>query len=177
MRPISFQIEKAIPGSLARAGILRTAHGDIQTPAFIAVATKATVKGVSSQRFGELGVQGVIANTYHLYLTPGEKTVEKAGGVHKFMHWEGPVMTDSGGFQVFSLGVGFGKKISKFLPSDAESGSLPAGHNGDGREPDSASPAVFDEELATSHGKLAIIDEDGVSFTLASRRLVPPLYA
>ena len=141
---------------------MRTAHGDIQTPAFIAVATKATVKGISSQRFPELGVQGIIANTYHLYLTPGEKVVEKAGGVHKFMHWQGPIMTDSGGFQVFSLGVGFGKKISKF--AGAESGSLPAGLPRDGQEPDSA-PAVYDEELATSHGKLAIIDEDGVSFT------------
>ncbi|HVV14946.1 MAG TPA: tRNA guanosine(34) transglycosylase Tgt [Candidatus Paceibacterota bacterium] len=150
MRPISFTIEKELPGSLARAGILKTAHGELKTPAFIAVATKATVKGISSQSFRELGVQGVIANTYHLYLNPGEKTVEKAGGVNKFMQWNGPSMTDSGGFQVFSLGVGFGKKLSKFLPEQAS--------------PEEG-VAVFDEELATSHGKLAVIDEDGVSFT------------
>ena len=167
MRPISFTIEKELPGSLARAGILRTAHGDIQTPAFIAVATKATIKGVSSQRFPELGVQGIIANTYHLYLTPGEKTVEKAGGVHKFMHWGRPIMTDSGGFQVFSLGVGFGKKISKFLPTGAEGGGadFAASPRSPAAEKSVPPPSVWDEELATSHGKLAIIDEDGVSFT------------
>ncbi|MBC7836424.1 tRNA guanosine(34) transglycosylase Tgt [Acetobacteraceae bacterium] len=150
MRPISFQIEKEFPGTLARAGILKTPHGDIQTPAFISVATKATIKGVSSEQFSDLGVQGIIANTYHLYLVPGEKIVEKAGGVGKFMHFDGPVMTDSGGFQVFSLGAGFGKKLSKFLP-----------------EQESAEDAVsiWSEEVASQHGKLAIVDEEGVSFT------------
>lgn len=166
MRPIEFSIEKQFPGSLLRAGILKTPHGIIETPAFMSVATKATVKGISAITLKQLGVQGIIANTYHLYLTPGEGVVEKAGGVGKFMHWDGPTMTDSGGFQVFSLGVGFGKKISKFSVAGAESGSLPVSQQGDGREPDSApAPVVWDEELATSHGKLAIIDEEGVSFT------------
>jgi queuine tRNA-ribosyltransferase len=133
-----------------RAGVLTTAHGSINTPAFTAVATKATAKGVPTEFFKDLGIQGIISNTYHLYLSPGENIVEKAGGIHKFMNWSGPIMTDSGGFQVFSLGVGFGKKLSKFLPEQAS--------------PEEA-VTVFDEELATSHGKLAIIDEEGVSFT------------
>lgn len=150
MRPIKLTIEKELPHTLARAGVLSTPHGDIKTPAFVAVGTKADVKGIDSTQFPELGVQTIIANTYHLYLSPGERLIEKAGGIHKFMGFNGPIMTDSGGFQVFSLGEGFGKKLSKFLPEEAA------------RE---AGIAVFDEELATSHGKLAIVDEDGVSFT------------
>jgi queuine tRNA-ribosyltransferase len=130
----------------------------------MAVATKATVKGISSLALDEqVGAQGVIANTYHLYLSPGEKIVEKAGGVGKFMHWDKPTMTDSGGFQVFSLGVGFGKKLSKFMPEQNPTKER------DERDTNSllqdSAPAVWDEDLATSHGKLAIIDEDGVSFT------------
>lgn len=150
MRPISLTIEKELPGSLARAGILKTPHGEIKTPAFVAVATKANVKGISPERLPDIGVQTIIANTYHLYLSPGEKLVEKAGGVGTFMNFRGPTMTDSGGFQVFSLGVGFGKKLSKFLPEEAS--------------PEEAI-SVWNEELATEHGKLAIVDEEGVSFT------------
>lgn len=150
MRPISLHIEKEMPGSLARAGVLRTLHGDIKTPAFVAVGTKADVKGIKTSEFGELGIQTIIANTYHLYLSPGPDLIARAGGIHKFMGFEGPIMTDSGGFQVFSLGEGFGKKLSKFLPEEAA------------RE---AGVAVYDEDLATSHGKLAVVDEDGVSFT------------
>jgi queuine tRNA-ribosyltransferase len=162
MRPISFSIEKQLPGSLARAGVLSTPHGEIKTPAFIAVATKATAKGVPIESFSDIGIQGIIANTYHLYLNPGENLINKAGGIHKFMNWNGPIMTDSGGFQVFSLGVGFGKKISKFLPQEQPAKGR------DERDPNSLlqdAPAVYDEDLATSHGKLAIIDEEGVSFT------------
>jgi queuine tRNA-ribosyltransferase len=80
MRPISFKIEKTA-GSLARAGVLTTPHGEIKTPAFTAVATKADVKGISADLLPQLGVQTIIANTYHLYLSPGESLVEKAGGV------------------------------------------------------------------------------------------------
>src|SRR3989338_8768502 len=116
MRPISFEITKSA-GSLFGACVLYTPHGAIETPAFVAVANKANVKGVPSTAFQALGVQGIIANTYHLYLS-GLEAIEKAGGVGKFMAFSGPTMTDSGGFQVFSLGVGFGKKISKFLPEE-----------------------------------------------------------
>ena len=140
-RPVTFSIEKQLPGSLARAGVIHTPHGDIQTPAYTAVGTKASIRGLTVQTVRELGVQTLIANTYHLYLTPGEKIVEQGGGVSKFMGWNGPTMTDSGGFQVFSLGAGFGKKLSKFMPADAS--------------PEDAE-TVFDEDLATSHGKLAI---------------------
>ena len=156
MRPIKLTIEKELPGTLARAGTLATPHGDIKTPAFVAVGTKADVKGIDSTEFPMLGIQTIITNTYHLYLSPGEKLIEKAGGIHKFMNFNGPIMTDSGGFQVFSLGEGYGLKLSKigeFGRPDSESGL--------GKK----LPAIFDEELATSHGKLAIVDEDGVSFT------------
>lgn len=164
MRPISFTVEKN-SGSLARAGVLHTPHGDIQTPAFVAVATKADIKGVDVSKFKDLGIQTIIANTYHLYLS-GLEAVEKAGGVGKFMGFSGPTMTDSGGFQVFSLGEGFGKKVSKFLLPEVESsleGSRAPVHLS---PPENLSaPAVYDEELASSHGKLAIVDEEGVSFT------------
>ncbi len=149
MRPVQFEIEKEGPGA-ARAGFLRTPHGTIKTPAFTAVGTKATVKGLTPQMLADTGLQVLIANTYHLYLQPGIDIVEKAGGVGKFMNWQGPTMTDSGGFQVFSLGEGFGKKVSKFTQ---EMASVEEG------------VAVFNDELATSHGKLAIIDDEGVSFT------------
>ncbi len=150
-RPISFDIEKQADGTLARAGVIHTPHGDIQTPAFMAVATKATTKGLGSFMYEDMGIQGLIANAYHLYLSPGEKLVEQAGGVGKFMSWKGPTMTDSGGFQVFSLGEGLGKKVSKISVEDVP------------KEDDGVS--VYNEEFATEHGKLAIVDEEGVTFT------------
>ncbi|HEY5383286.1 MAG TPA: tRNA guanosine(34) transglycosylase Tgt [Candidatus Paceibacterota bacterium] len=166
MRPISFSIAKKLPNSSARAGVLSTPHGSIMTPAFVAVGTKADVKGIDSTQFGALGVQTIIANTYHLYLSPGEKLIEKAGGIHQFMGWSGPVMTDSGGFQVFSLGEGFGKKISKFSKPEPEEEFPPAHLGSSQREPSGIPlPVMYDEDLATSHGKLAIIDDDGVTFT------------
>lgn len=151
-RPVNFTIEKLGQG-LARAGVISTPHGDIRTPAFIAVGTKATVKGIAPERFDELGIQSLIANTYHLFLTPGEQLIEKAGGLHAFMGWDGPLMTDSGGFQVFSLGEGMDKKVSKFTVPDESVEKLGTGVR------------RYDEDLATSHGKLAIVDDEGVSFT------------
>lgn len=181
MRPISFQIEKSTrrhggkdAGSLARAGVLRTLHGDIQTPAFVAVGTKADVKGIQPAQFSELGVQTLIANTYHLYLSPGSELIERAGGLHKFMGFDGPIMTDSGGFQVFSLGEGFGlpgqgKKVSKFIKQELseQNGLADPGLAGEEiRGPfERKVLATYDEDLATSHGKLAIVDDDGVTFT------------
>ena len=87
----------------ARAGLLRTAHGDVPTPAFMPVGTKATLKGIHPDRFRELGASIVLANTYHLFFRPGPETIEELGGLHRFMGWDGPILTDSGGFQVFSL--------------------------------------------------------------------------
>jgi len=87
----------------ARVGLLRTAHGDVETPVFMPVGTKATVKSVDPDELRALGVQVVLANTYHLHFRPGADVVAEAGGLHRFMGWDGPILTDSGGFQVFSL--------------------------------------------------------------------------
>src|SRR5689334_9355603 len=87
----------------ARAGRLHTAHGVIETPVFMPVGTKATVKGMLPEELSDLGAQVVLGNTYHLHLRPGEETIQKLGGLHKFMNWHKPILTDSGGFQVFSL--------------------------------------------------------------------------
>jgi queuine tRNA-ribosyltransferase len=87
----------------ARSGVLETAHGKIETPVFMAVGTRATVKAMTPDELIECGCQVVLGNTYHLHLRPGEKTVAKLGGLHKFMNWNRPILTDSGGFQVFSL--------------------------------------------------------------------------
>ena len=102
-KPIRFSIEKKMPGALGRAGTITTPHGEIRTPAFVTVGTKATVKALTPEMVRDLGAQVVLANTYHLYLEPGERIVRDAGGIHKFMNWSGPTMTDSGGFQVMSL--------------------------------------------------------------------------
>lgn len=113
VKPISFEIKEKIPNALGRAGILHTPHGDIETPAFVAVGTKATVKALTPEHIHDAGVQVVLANTYHLYLQPGDELIRDAGGLGTFMNWKGPTMTDSGGFQVFSLGAAYGKELSK----------------------------------------------------------------
>jgi len=99
----------------ARAGVIKTPHGDIETPAFLPVGTKGTVKSLTPEQLREIGVEAVLANTYHLHLQPGENVIAKHGGIAKFMNWDKPTMTDSGGFQVFSLGVGLEKPGVKFL--------------------------------------------------------------
>ncbi|HEX8993786.1 MAG TPA: tRNA guanosine(34) transglycosylase Tgt [Candidatus Paceibacterota bacterium] len=150
----SFSITDRPKGSAARAGIIHTPHGDIQTPAFSPVGTKANVKGVLPEQLRKVGAQVVLANTYHLYLQPGVDLVKNSGGVSEFMNWHGPTITDSGGFQVFSLGAAFNRKISKFLKEDeAEGGEL------------EHAPVIFDKEVQSQHGQLAIIDDDGVTFT------------
>lgn len=166
MSALSFDIEKR-GSDAARAGIITTPHGEISTPAFVPVGTKADVKGVMPSQLAAVGAQVVLANTYHLYLQPGENLVRDAGGLAQFMNWgslspgaraewEGkPTMTDSGGFQVFSLGAAFGKTISKFTAAGAS----------DAAETRKEGLAVFDADLASSHGQLAVIDEEGVTFT------------
>jgi queuine tRNA-ribosyltransferase len=94
------------PGSQARAGVLHTAHGDVRTPAFVPLATKATVKGLEPRDVVELGYDMVLGNTFHLFLDPGHERIRRFGGLHRFMRWDGPIITDSGGFQVFSMGHG-----------------------------------------------------------------------
>ena len=99
----SFELQKTDPETGARAGILHTPHGDIETPVYMPVGTQATVKGMLPDRLKEIGSQIILSNTYHLYMRPGDELIARAGGLHKFMNWDRPSLTDSGGFQVFSL--------------------------------------------------------------------------
>ena len=102
-KPVTFEITHICRQSGARTGILHTPHGDVETPMFMPVGTQATVKFLSPEELYDLGAGVVLANTYHLWLMPGEQIVARAGGVHRFMNYRGPMLTDSGGFQVFSL--------------------------------------------------------------------------
>ena len=157
----SFEItKKSNEAPLARAGIIHTPHGDIETPAFITVGTKATVKALTSEQVRDaVGAQAVLANTYHLYLEPGDEIVARHGGFPKMMRWEkegkpAPSFTDSGGFQVFSLGQALGHGVSKIATSQEIS------------EYESALSKRQEVEDAneSKHEKLATIDEDGVTF-------------
>ena len=143
---MNFKIEKKLKGSLGRVGVLETAHGVIHTPAFVAVGTKATIKSLNPEQVQDAGTEVVLGNTYHLYLQPGDEIVRGAGGIGKFMNWHGPTMTDSGGFQVFSLGAAYGKDISKITKIT---------------DPSLLIPERFDDSDAP---RLAKIGQDGVSF-------------
>lgn len=115
MKP-KFEVTKKL--GKARAGIIRTPHGDVLTPAFFPVGTKGTLKSMTGAQIREIGPQAVLGNTYHLMLQPGPDIVAKMGGLAKMMDWSGPTFTDSGGFQVFSLGIGLEKPGVKFLKED-----------------------------------------------------------
>lgn len=147
MKDFNFKIEKKLPNSLGRVGIISTPHGDILTPSFVVVGTKATIKATTTEELEDIGVQVTLANTYHLYLQPGDEIVRDAGGLHKFMNWHHPMMTDSGGFQVFSLGVAYGKEIGKVVSITDPSLLIP-------------------ERSSVLDGvpRLATIGNDGVSF-------------
>ena len=136
-----FTVEADMPGDRGRSGIIHTPHGDIRTPAFIAVGTKGSVKAVLPETMAELGAQAVLANAYHLYLQPGPDVVEEAGGLGAFMNWPGPTFTDSGGFQIMSLGAGLGKVLME--------------------DPDRVQA---DGLVAKGKQKLAHVDDDGVTF-------------
>jgi queuine tRNA-ribosyltransferase len=101
-----FTIEARDAASRGRAGVLHTAHGDVRTPAFVPLATKGTVKGLEPRDVAALGYDMVLGNTFHLFLEPGAELIDAFGGLHEFMRWDGPIITDSGGFQVFSMGHG-----------------------------------------------------------------------
>ncbi len=135
----SFAVQ-AHHGGRARAGEIRTPHGSISTPAFIPVGTKATVKAVLPESMRDLGAQAILANAYHLYLQPGADIVAEAGGLGAFMNWPGPTFTDSGGFQVMSLGAGFKKVLA-----------MDSGHRDD-------------DVIAEGKERLARVDDDGVTF-------------
>lgn len=137
-RALEFNITHRLTGTQARAGIITTPHGRIETPAFIPVGTSATLKSLTPEQLEATGAQAVLANAYHLFLRPGHEVIDEAGGLHTFMHWDKPTFTDSGGFQVMSLGVGFKKVIDM---------------TGDG-----------DDDVTKKKDKLAWIDDDGVMF-------------
>ncbi len=150
-KPIEFKIIKEHTNGRARVGEIHTAHGIIKTPAFIPVGTKATVKSLTPEQIESLGAQAILANTYHLYLEPGEHIVQKSGGLQKFMHWDKPTFTDSGGFQVFSLGAAFGYSISKITKGNEDEIMLPFEQE------------VVEGKKRSNAGK-ARIDENGVTF-------------
>jgi queuine tRNA-ribosyltransferase len=137
----SFTVEQRLDNGLGRTGTMQTPHGVIRTPAFTPVGTKATVKAVLPGMMRELGAQVILANAYHLYLQPGADIVAEAGGLAAFMGWSGPTMTDSGGFQVLSLGVGF----KKILAMEART-------------------VRSDDVIAEGKDRLAHVDDDGVTF-------------
>lgn len=139
MADFSFKVGTELgQGTLARSGVISTPHGRIKTPAFVVVGTKATVKAMTPEMVAGVGAQAVLANAYHLYLQPGHRLVEKAGGLGAFMNWPGPTFTDSGGFQILSLGSGYKKVIN-----------MQGGES---------------EEVAVSGERKAFIDDDGVTF-------------
>jgi queuine tRNA-ribosyltransferase len=137
----TFQIEDRLDGSLGRTGIIHTPHGDILTPAFIVVGTKANVKAMVPEQVAAAHGQAVLANAYHLYLQPGHHLIEQAGGLGSFMNWPGPTFTDSGGFQVLSLGSGYKKVLAMEV-------------NG----------LSIDDIIAPKKARQAFIDDDGVNF-------------
>lgn len=141
MNGFSFKVlHRLSEGSLARTGVIKTPHGDIQTPAFIVVGTKASVKALTPEMVHDANAQAILANAYHLYLQPGTKIVEKAGGLGKFMNWPGPTFTDSGGFQILSLGSGYKKVLAMGVEIDE------------------------DQAIAKSVDRRAFVDENGVNF-------------
>ena len=141
MSSFTFKVNNELGGSLGRSGEISTPHGVIQTPAFIPVGTKATVKSVLPESMKDLGAQALLANAYHLYLQPGPELVDEAEGLGSFMNWPGPTFTDSGGFQVLSLGVGFKKVIAMDTQTFRS-----------------------DEVIADNKERLAHVDDDGVTF-------------
>lgn len=136
-----FTLGSELPGALGRTGTITTPHGDIRTPAFIPVGTRAAVKAVLPEQMADLGAQALLANAYHLYLQPGADIVDEAGGLGSFMNWPGPTFTDSGGFQVLSLGAGFQKTLSM-----------------------TSTGVEADDVIAEGKNRLATVDDDGVTF-------------
>ena len=183
---MSFEIvDRLGSGALGRTGVIHTPHGDIRTPAFIPVGTKATVKAVLPESVRALGAQAVLANAYHLYLQPGSEILDAAGGLAAFMNWPGPTFTDSGGFQVMSLGSGIKKVLSEEFSGKAlASGSMNDSAQRDGRSgqggrvpvstsrdgvglSDAGAPAAPESSVTPPkrhNGSLTKVDDDGVWF-------------
>jgi queuine tRNA-ribosyltransferase len=163
---LKFTVEKELANGRGRVGKIETAHGAIETPAFIVVGTKATVKSLTPEQVSALGAEAVLANTYHLYLEPGDELIKKSGGLNKVMNWKGPTFTDSGGFQAFSLGAAFNNKVGKVSVGREEVGSegLSEAAKAAEREGDLSRGQPVPEESTSSHVAMAKVDEDGVTF-------------
>ncbi|MEK0279638.1 tRNA guanosine(34) transglycosylase Tgt [Bifidobacterium mongoliense] len=150
-RAFSFETTTQLPPSAqgkgrdgtryGRSGIIHTPHGDIRTPAFVPVATQAAIKGVLPEQMKELGAQCLLSNAFHLFERPGEAVIDEAGGLGRFMNWDGPTFTDSGGFQVLSLGAGFKKTLAMDVKG-----------------------MKSDDVIAKGKERMAFVDEDGVTF-------------
>lgn len=136
-----FETGTRLEGKHGRTGVIHTPHGDIHTPAFVPVATQAAMKGVLPESMTDLGAQCTLANAFHLFERPGEDVLDAAGGLGEFMNWDKPTFTDSGGFQVMSLGAGFKKTLAMDLET-----------------------AKSDKAVASGKERLAFVDEDGVTF-------------
>lgn len=147
MRTLAFDVVARDSSSWARAGILHTPHGDVETPVFMPVGTQATVKTLTPDDLREVGAQIILGNTYHLYLRPGADVIASMGGLHHFMAWCGPILTDSGGFQVFSLGAAIRDGVGKIADIF----------------PDEDRYLRGERTLGTGE-VLCTIDEDGVEF-------------
>ena len=152
-----FEIKKRDTQTKARLGVLTTAHGAVHTPAFLPIGTRGVVKAVTSEELKFWGAEMVLCNTYHLWLRPGDLLVRKSGGLHKFMAWDGPIFTDSGGYQVFSMG----EKLSGFPPARGVGGEEEGVRESDGATP-SQSPPTFDQ--GRSRGRNVVVSSHGVEF-------------
>jgi queuine tRNA-ribosyltransferase len=137
---VTFHVGRRLEGTPGRTGTITTPHGQIRTPAYVPVGTQAAVKAALPEAIAATGAQAVLANAYHQYLRPGADLVDEAGGLGAFMNWPGPTFTDSGGFQVLSLGAGFKKVLSMDADTDAATVKAPRGQ------------------------RLALVDDDGVTF-------------
>lgn len=159
MGEFNFEIEKrSEEAKMARAGKIKTPHGEILTPCFVPVGTKATIKGVQTTLIRNIGADSVLANTYHLYLQPGSGVVKEAGGVAKFMNWTGPTWTDSGGFQVLSLGAAFNSGVTKIATDEQIANAKQKEviiENKDGTKT---------SVVKSTSEQMAKVDEDGVTF-------------
>ena len=139
-----FEVLHTDSGSGARRGVLTTSRGKVETPAFCPVGTAGAVKGISPRQLEETGAEIILANIYHLLLRPGVDAVEKLGGLHKFMAWDKPILTDSGGYQIFSLG--WNLKRSKARPGAPPRGKEPEGR---GSRADPAAPCNHQQRRHT----------------------------
>jgi queuine tRNA-ribosyltransferase len=156
-----FTVRTRSSGSLARTGTLHLAHGDVRTPAFVPLATKGAVKALEPREVAALGYELILGNTFHLMLAPGPETVRDFGGLHEFMRWAKPIITDSGGFQVFSMGHG---GVADEIKGRGRSRAVEGSRTGEGSRAGAGEGSRADDPDRSRAGAILSIDEDGVRF-------------